>query len=125
MNQCLASVVIEHFSRDHATAAGNSTRVDVAGMDQQPDGFGPAIVVEGRLRKLVCVEIEIKCLVVISCPGLLHDNIALPVEDGQPHLFVCCAASVRRVKGTEPEGFPMGDASLNDEANLVCRLLLE
>src|SRR5258706_16335027 len=105
MNQCRASAVVEHLSRDHASAAGDSACVHRAGMCKQPDELRPAIVVEGRLRKLVCVEIEIKCLVRISGPGLLHDHIALAVEDGQLHLPVCFTTGFRQMKGTEAEGF--------------------
>ena len=95
MNQSLASVVVEHLSSDDASAARDSARVHRAGMGEQPDELRPAVVVERRLRKLVCVEIEIKCLVGISCPSLLHDNVALAVEDGQLHLLVCFTTGVR------------------------------
>jgi hypothetical protein len=64
-------------------------------MGEQSDELRPAIVVERRLRKLVRVEIEIECLVRVSCPTLLHNNVALAVEDGQQHLLVCFTTGFR------------------------------
>src|SRR6185436_2759809 len=63
-----------------------------------------------------------ECLVRVSYPKLLHDDVTLAVEDGELHLLVCFTTGLRRVKSTEPECFPMCDASLDDDANFICRL---